>query len=137
MNEDMKNHVTARSTWLRLVYMVLFGIAFNIAEVVLYAVAAVQFLFTLFTGRRIDALSRLGQSLASYVYAIILFLTFRDEDMPYPFAAWPKDPPAAHQPARRPRRSKAKAAANSGTDVADGAAPAEGAADEPGEGGPV
>ena len=119
MNGDTKKHVTARSTWLRLVYIVLFGIAFNIAEAVLYAVAAVQFLFMLFSGRRIEALSRLGQSLASYVYAIILFLTFRDEDMPYPFAAWPKGPPAADKPARRPRRSKAKAAADSGTDVAD------------------
>jgi len=123
MNGDTKKHLAARSTWLRLVYIVLFGIAFNIAEAVLYAVVAVQFLFKLFSGRPIDALSRLGQSLASYVYAIIVFLTFRDEDMPYPFAAWPKGPPEANKATRRPRRSKAKAAADSGTDESSEAEP--------------
>ena len=31
-------------------------------------------------------------------------MTFKTEDMPYPFAPWPKGPPVAKRPPRKPRR---------------------------------
>ncbi len=108
---DTKKHVSEGGTWLRLVYMLLFVIIFNVAELVLGAVVVLQFLFKLFTGKAIEQLESLGQSLASYFYQMVLFLTFKTEDMPYPFGPWPKEapePPAKSKSApKRSRRSKA------------------------------
>ncbi|HJM50102.1 MAG TPA: DUF4389 domain-containing protein [Alphaproteobacteria bacterium] len=101
---DTKKHVSEGGTWLRLVYMLLFVIIFNVAELVLGAVVVLQFLFKLFTGKAIEQLESLGQSLASYFYQMVLFLTFKTEDMPYPFGPWPKEAPEPPQQGRQQER---------------------------------
>ncbi|MDA0261551.1 MAG: DUF4389 domain-containing protein [Proteobacteria bacterium] len=96
---------TDRHTWERLVYTLLFAIAFNVAEVVLWAIAVVQFLFKLFSGAPNSQLCGFGQSLGTYIYEIILFLTFRSENKPFPFASWPSGAPdGATKPHRRVRK---------------------------------
>ncbi len=106
---DTKKHVSEGSTWFRLVYMLLFVIVFNVAEIVLGVVVVLQFLSKLFTGKPLEQLEVLGQSLATYFYQMVLFLTFKTEDMPYPFGPWPKDAPSenAKSAPKRSRRSKA------------------------------
>lgn len=104
MDEETKENLSARSTWMRLVYMVLFAIAFYVSEFILVFVIVIQFLFKLVSGAPLQVLAQLGQSLGTYVYQIILFMTFRAEDMPYPFAPWPKGPPDTKRATRRPRR---------------------------------
>ncbi len=113
MDENTKSSLRTRSTWLRLVYMILFVIIFNVAEIVVTMVVVLQFLSKLFTGRVNARLQGLGQSLGSYLSQIVCFLTFQTEDMPYPFAHWPSGAPgaaAATPPAktRRPRRAKSE-----------------------------
>ncbi len=81
------------SIWLRLVFMILFAIAFNVAEFVLFVVACIQFLVKAFSGRVLAAGTEFGQNLATYIYEIIRFLTFRSNDMPWPFAPWPDGAP--------------------------------------------
>jgi hypothetical protein len=95
--------------------MILFVIIFNITEIVVAVVVAVQFLIKLFTGKVNAQLQALGQSLGAYFSEIVCFLTFHSEDMPYPFAHFPAGAPgataAAAPPAKtkRPRRAKGKA----------------------------
>jgi len=72
---------------------VLFAIAFNVVEMVLWALLLVQFLARLFSGKPIERASVFGQNLASYAYEIVRFLTFRSDETPWPFAPWPDGPP--------------------------------------------
>ncbi len=117
MEKSTKNNLTDSKTWIRLVYMILFAVAFNVAEVVLVAVVIIQFLFQLFTGRAIEQLRTLGGSLGAYASEIIAFLTFHSDDRPFPFGRWPEGPPAnkpkgakaAAKPARPSRSRKPKA----------------------------
>ena len=77
------------NTWKRILYMLLFVLAYSVAEFVLMAVAIVQVLFKLITGDINDNLTILGKQTALYIYDVMLFLTFNTEKKPFPFSAWP------------------------------------------------
>ncbi|MGD8644761.1 MAG: DUF4389 domain-containing protein [Chromatiales bacterium] len=109
MDEKLKQNLSARETWLRGFYIVLFTIAYMVAEVVLVAVVVFQFLATLFTGGTNERLLKLGQSLSTFVYQILRYVTFNTDARPYPFGAWPKGEPVAEGSARpKARRSRKK-----------------------------
>ncbi len=93
MTSDVKENVKSQSTWIRGLYMLLYLVFYTIAEVVLFAVVAFQFLMQLFTGRTNERLRKLGQGLSTYIYQILQFVNFNSEYHPYPFGAWPKGEP--------------------------------------------
>ena len=92
MNE-IKDNLTEQTTWVRGLFMLLFAIFYGVAKVVLSAVIIFQFVLVLFTGNTNARLLKLGQSLSTYSYQIMLFLTFNSNYQPYPFGAWPKGEP--------------------------------------------
>lgn len=87
----LEDHLTARTTWLRLLFMVVIAILWGVSRIVLGAVVAFQFLWVLFTGKTNDRLTELGQSLAVYTYQVVRYLTFNTEQRPFPFDTdWPR-----------------------------------------------
>ena len=92
MSQNLKENVTRSSIWLRLLSMIVLGIAFNVAEIVIFAVVVFQFLVTLVSGNPNEQLTRFGNNLARYVQQIVRFMTFATEDKPFPFGAWPDEP---------------------------------------------
>ena len=103
---ELKGNLTRGETWLRGFYMLLFSIAYTVAEVVLVAIILFQFLSSLITGRVNERLLKLGQQVGTYIYQTLLFFTFNSEERPYPFAAWPRGAPP--QPKSASKRSAAK-----------------------------
>jgi Flp pilus assembly protein TadB len=92
---QFKQHVKARSTWLRLFFMVVVVLLYGVSRVVVGAVVVLQFFWLLFTGTTNAQLQQLGQALATYTYQIILYLTFNTEQRPFPFDSdWPAGPPS-------------------------------------------
>ena len=77
----------------------LLAVIYSIAEIVLCAVVVFQFLTVLVSGKANERLLNFGQSLASYIYQIIQFMTANSEELPYPFNPWPEGPPS--QPSDR------------------------------------
>ncbi len=116
MEQETKDNLTSRNTWLRVVYMILFAVIFYIVALVIAVVAVVQFLSRLFTGKVNQQLQALGQGVGVYVNEITQFLTYNTDDKPYPFAPWPKGAPGAGKAARAkpPRTPKGKAGGASG-----------------------
>ena len=92
MSGDIKENVIRRSIWLRLVFMIVLSVAFNVAELITFAVVAFQFLSSLFTGQPNDRLTRFGRNLARYLQQIIVYMTFATEEKPFPFTPWPDEP---------------------------------------------
>lgn len=92
-DDEVKQNLKSRSTWLRLVFMILFALVFYIAELVMFAVAIIQFLFKLFTAEPNERLLRFGEGLSRFIYQTAQFLTFNTEDMPFPFSDWPAPEP--------------------------------------------
>jgi len=93
MDEELKQNLQRKSTWMRALYMVLFAFIFGVVEIILSAVVVFQFVMSLLTGNTNAQLVKLGQSLGTYLYQITLFLTFNSDDYPYPFNAWPEGEP--------------------------------------------
>ena len=113
--KTIKDDLSDRSTWTRLLYMILFAVIFNVTELVAALVVVFQFLSRLFTGRTNAELRGLGNTLGAYLHEIVAYLTYHSEDRPYPFGPWPaqaSSAPGAQKPAparvARSRKPKAK-----------------------------
>lgn len=89
MSQNYKQNIQKQSTWKRGLYMLLFAIFYQIAEVVLFFTVVFQFVMQLVTGDTNPKLRQLGQNLAVYIFQVVQFLTFNSEKHPYPFADWP------------------------------------------------
>ena len=92
MSGNIKDNVTRHSIWLRLVFMIVLGIAFNVAEFITFIVVAFQFLASLFSGQPNDRLTRFGRNMARYLQQITVYMTFATEEKPFPFGPWPDEP---------------------------------------------
>lgn len=86
----IEQHFKSKSTWLRLVFMLLFCVLASVASMVGSVVILLGFFWVLFTGETNEHLRRLGQGIASYIYQIIQYLTYNSDERPFPFdAGWP------------------------------------------------
>ena len=93
---DLEKNVTARSTWIRLIFMVICAFLWGISRVVTAAVVVIQFFYVLLSGNTNDQLKTLGHSLAIYSFEITDYLTFNTESRPFPFdRSWPTELPQA------------------------------------------
>jgi hypothetical protein len=95
MNDDIKNNLKQTSSWIRGLYMLLFTFLAGVADFVLFGIVIFQFVHNLFCGETNERLRKLGQSIATYVYQVVKFLTFNSDYHPYPLGAWPKGEPKA------------------------------------------
>ncbi len=92
MSGDIKKNLTRRSIWLRLVFMIVLSVAFNVAEFITFVVVVFQFFASLFAGQPNDQLTRFGRNVARYLQQITVYLTFATEEKPFPFTPWPDEP---------------------------------------------
>ena len=79
------------SIWQRLLYMLLFVLLYSVGEFVIYAVAAIQLFWVIFTGSTNPNLLSLGLGLSLWACEVFQFLTFNRERLPYPFNPWPSN----------------------------------------------
>ncbi|NRB40130.1 MAG: DUF4389 domain-containing protein [Pseudomonadales bacterium] len=88
---DTTENTEFTSIWQRLLYMLLFIVLYSVGEFVIYAVAAVQLLWVIFTGDKNPNLLSLGNGLSLWACEVFKFLTFNNERLPYPFNSWPSE----------------------------------------------
>jgi Flp pilus assembly protein TadB len=89
----VKENLKKRSTWLRLFFMLVMVVLYSVSRVVVSVVVLLQFFWVLFTAETNKPLEKFGQSLATYTYQIIRYLTFNTEERPFPFDLdWPTGP---------------------------------------------
>jgi hypothetical protein len=91
MNVEAIKHYKDRSVWQRGLYMLGFIFLLGIAKFVAFAVVLFLFLSVLITGEANEKLVKFGQSLSTYQYQILIFLTYNSEEHPFPLGDWPED----------------------------------------------
>ena len=86
----VEDNIKSRTTWMRFLFMAICFVLVSLAAMVCSVVVAFSFLWVLITGEVNRELREVGQSLASYIYQNIRFLTFNSDDKPFPFGGkWP------------------------------------------------
>lgn len=89
--DEIVDNITERSFWVRILFVVAFGIASYIILVpLIFVLSIAQALFTLFTGQSNANLRYFSATLALYVPQVIEFLTYVSEVKPYPFSDLPE-----------------------------------------------
>lgn len=90
----IENNIKSRSTWLRLLFIIVCGFLYALSRLVVFVVVVLQFFWLLFTGEPNSRLSAAGQSLATYTYQLVRYLTFNSDVRPFPFDDdWPTSDP--------------------------------------------
>jgi len=92
--QRLEENVKSRSTWMRLLFMIICSLLYAVSRFVVFTVVALQFLWLLFTGESNQRLVAAGQSLATYTYQLVRYLTFSSDVRPFPFDDdWPSSKP--------------------------------------------
>ncbi len=102
-NQDSKAQPFSPATWRRGLFMLICAFLYNVAEIVVVAVAVLQFLFKLVTGEENSQLKLFGQGLSVFFYQTMQFLTFNSEEKPFPFTPWPSADSELPHPSRQSR----------------------------------
>ena len=89
MTENFDTPGNKRNIWVRALFMLLMGLAFQVSGTVLCFVTVIQFLLTLLNDAPNKRLVSFGRSMGSYLRQIVNYLTFATEEMPFPFSEWP------------------------------------------------
>lgn len=93
MSDEIVENLKKTSAWLRVLFMAVFVVALYVAGVVLLVLMLAQIVFSLVNGADNTNLRRLGANLSEYVAQILAFLTYNNEERPFPFAQFPLSEP--------------------------------------------
>ena len=88
---SVKENAKNMDTWLRGLFIIIFGVIFYVLYFVIWVLVVFQFLTKVVTGKLNDNLGQLSESLTSFAFQILLYITFQSEERPFPFSPWPKN----------------------------------------------
>ena len=89
MNENSGVPENHSNIWIRGLFMLLMALILHVAGTVLFIIALIQFVIMLVSDAPNARLVSFGRSLGRYLQQIAYFLTFANEEMPFPFSDWP------------------------------------------------
>ena len=87
---SVKEHAKNVDTWVRGLFIIIFGVIFYVLYIVIWLLVILQFLFKVLTGNLNENLSNFSVSLTRFAFQILLYITFQSEERPFPFSPWPK-----------------------------------------------
>ena len=88
--------VSRKNIAIRLLYTLLFSIAFGILHMLINLSIVFQYILLFITGSASEPVRRFTNQLAAYTYKVVRYVTLNDNDRPFPFSNFPQDlePPA-------------------------------------------
>ncbi len=95
--ETSPDEVARTETGIRILLSLLFMVAVRVVGLVLFVVIVFELLYTLITQRRPgDEVRRFARRALDYAVASVRYLTYNDDEPPFPFADFPREtePPA-------------------------------------------
>lgn len=88
MEEELQDNLKQLSTWKRIGFILIFAVIAGVVRTLIWVVVLLQIAATLITGNTNQHILGFGQKLATYLYHIMLFMTFNTDQVPFPFSDW-------------------------------------------------
>ncbi len=88
---DIKENAKNVDVWTRGLFILIYGVIFYFLFALIWLVVIFQFLTKLITTELNEQLLDFSDSLTKYVSQILLYITFKSEERPFPFSPWPSD----------------------------------------------
>ncbi|NBX73983.1 MAG: DUF4389 domain-containing protein [Alphaproteobacteria bacterium] len=89
--DDIPPSLKAKDTWLRILFIILFGCTFYVSVFIIALLALLQLIAKLFTGQVTQDLARFGHNLGTYLSQIASYVTFASDFKPFPFSNFPNE----------------------------------------------
>ncbi|MBL1141827.1 MAG: DUF4389 domain-containing protein [Proteobacteria bacterium] len=86
---DIKENAKNIDVWTRGLFILIYGVIFYFLFALIWLVVIFQFLMKLITTELNEQLLDFSDSLNKYVSQILLYITFKSEERPFPFSPWP------------------------------------------------
>ena len=93
--EKIKENARNVDTWVRGLFIIVFGIIFYFLYLVIGLLVLFQFFTKVLSGNLNDNLLQFSRSMTRYVEQILRYITFDAEQRPFPFSPWPAQDAAA------------------------------------------
>jgi hypothetical protein len=122
--QDIVQHLKSPIFWKRFLFIMLFTVAYILAEATVWAVIIFLIFYNLFTGSSNARAVTFGRQTSAYIYHMLLYLTYNTEERPFPYTDWPKPermPTGLGQPLTpKPEESMAKSTSSQSVNPAAG-----------------
>ena len=90
MENQTKINLRNIDTWIRALYMVLFGLLSIVSRIIVFIVSFMQFAVVAWSGKPNRNLQSFGQGVSIWTCQAFLFLTYNNDQKPFPFSDWPE-----------------------------------------------
>ena len=81
--EEIKRNILSPSQWVRILFMLLYGVVCWLLTFVIAVIAIIQAIISLITGQDNRDLRNIGDKIAEYVFRMIRFLVYATDDKPF------------------------------------------------------
>jgi hypothetical protein len=88
MSEQTNVNLQQIGLWKRVFYMLIYGVIAGLVRMLIWVVILIQLGTVVITGDVNQHLLNFGRNLATYLFHMLLFLTFNTDDLAFPFASW-------------------------------------------------
>lgn len=95
---DIKENARNTDTWLRGLFILVFGVIFYFLYIIIWLLVIFQFVTKVLTGELNSNLEQFSTKLTSYAMQILNYITFQSEQRPFPFSPFPEGNVQAQHP---------------------------------------
>lgn len=103
---DIKENVKNIDVWTRGLFILIFAVIFYFLFFLIWLVVIFQFLMKLITNELNDQLLDFSDGLTNYVSRILLYITFKSEEQPFPFSPWTNQTVTRKPPGKKTAKKK-------------------------------
>lgn len=87
----MKKKTERKEAWMRIPVLIVSGIILSVWKYLIYIFVLVNFIYTIFTGKRIKEISELTEVWNTQTYHFLKYIGFVTNDRPFPFGKLEKN----------------------------------------------
>lgn len=97
---DIKDNAKNTDTWLRGLFILIFGVIFYFLYGLIWLLVIFQFVTKVITGELNSNLEQFSTKMTSYAMQILNYITFQSEERPFPFSPFPNGDTSAAPPVK-------------------------------------